>query len=103
MKQFFLSLLSSGPKSVGSKRFIAIGSFIMVIIAAFFDIFWKKSLSEYMYYGLLGLIGACCGFNTILSKKSMEVKSDVASDIITNEPNPSSSEDAKEVLANDKP
>jgi hypothetical protein len=104
MKKFFSSMLSSATDSVSSKRFIALGSFFFLIAAGIADIVNKRlTVTEFIFLGFLGLITACLGLSTIANVKAMDVKSDVASSIVKEQPEASSAQDAKDVLTSDKP
>ncbi len=103
LKEFFKSLFSSQNETISSKRVCAvIGSFVLFTIALC-NLFFKLTIAEFIFYGILGFVMSLFGLNTIISAKSINSKQDVANNVINKEPNDQSSEIAKEILQSDKP
>lgn len=102
MKDFIYNLLSE-TGTLSSKRFVGILAFFTLAASAIVDMSGGGTISEFIFYGLLALVAACFGMNTLLDMKSMSVKSNVASDIVQNEPESDSAKDAKDVLNSSKP
>lgn len=104
MKKFFTDMFSSSD-SVSSKRVIAVSAFLVIAAAAITDIYTspKKTLSEFIFWGIMGLITACLGMNTITNLKSMDVKSDTASGILKEKPSGENAKDVKDVLNSENP
>lgn len=74
MKKIFTmvkSLMSSDKESLSSKRFVGLVSFGIVALTALCNLFFKLTMEEFIFFGLLGLIAACFGLNTVLTSKAM--------------------------------
>jgi cadmium resistance protein CadD (predicted permease) len=67
------SLMSGDKDSLSSKRFVGLASFAIVALASLCNLFFKMTLVDYMFFGLLGLITACFGLNTIVSSKQISM------------------------------
>ena len=74
MKEFIKKLLASGS-SISSKRFITIVALIMVVITWAVDLFTDRTISEYIWTGLLAILGTGLGTVTltdIFAKKGID-------------------------------
>jgi hypothetical protein len=100
---FFRSLFSSDDNSTSSKRFVAVITSVTLILIALCNLFFKLTIAEFIWFGLLGFASALFGLNTFLSSKAMGTKENVAQNIINKQSEPEVSEDAKDVLNSDKP
>ena len=82
MKQFFLDLLNSNS-TISSRRFIAIISFLAILVIAFIDLFTSNTISEFIFDALMWIVLAGMGFATsdklgIMNKgKNDETKTDI--------------------------
>lgn len=98
-----IKALLDAKSSVSSKRFLALQGFQFILLAIVMDIFYKKTLTEFMWTGLLFFVAALLGMNTFITAKAMGTKESISSQIIDKEPDDTTAETAKEVLQSDKP
>lgn len=102
IKTFIKGLLDA-RSSLSSKRFISILLTFLMAFAIIMDILYKKTLTQYMWDGLLLFVGALLGMNTALSFKALNVKENVSTDIIKEDPSVNATEQAQETLTSDRP
>lgn len=102
IKNFFKGLFDS-EGHVSSKRVVGFGAFLLIAAIIIVALAKGVIIPEFMWYGLLGLIATCFGLNTFLSNKSMDIKSQVATDLVDKEPEPDTADAAKDVLNSSKP
>lgn len=69
--RFIKKLLNPNDATVSSKTFIAILFSIQIVIAGYIDMFWKLTMTEYIFYGILGAALTLFGYNTVLSNKKI--------------------------------
>lgn len=98
----FLKGLFDSNGNVSSKRFAGIQVLQVVIVMVLGSQFTKYKLDYAVLITLIGFVLGCFGMNTVLSAKSMQIKETVAKDIVDGN-KPGANEDAKDVLASDKP
>jgi hypothetical protein len=96
----FLRELLSETGSVSSKRTAAIWVLLLLTVLISADQFTTHKINSEVFQILVLFMFSCFGLNTILSAKSMNVKKEVASDMVTTT---GENEDAKDVLKSDKP
>ena len=64
MKKFFCSLIADVDGHASSKRVITMLAFLCVMIAFLSNIFAEIPLQEFVFDGMLYLVGAGLGFST---------------------------------------
>lgn len=75
MKNFLSSLLQDVDGQASSKRFITIIAFFCVVVAFMANIFAEIPLQQFVFDGMLYLVGAGLGFSTF-EKFSRSKKAD---------------------------
>jgi phosphotransferase system glucose/maltose/N-acetylglucosamine-specific IIC component len=65
MKKFLNSMLSDVDGQVSSKRFVTLVAFLCVVVAFISNIFAEIPLQEFVFDGMLYLVGAGLGFSTV--------------------------------------
>lgn len=65
MKKFMCSMLADVDGQVSSKRFITIVAFLCLVTAFMCNVFAAIPLQEFVYDGMLYLVGSGLGFSTI--------------------------------------
>jgi hypothetical protein len=65
MKDSLISMLSDVDGNLSSKRVITITAFILCSIAFIYNIFVKIPIEQFIWDGMLYLVGAGLGFSTI--------------------------------------
>lgn len=102
MKQFFYDMHGNSDR-IRSKSIYASYLIIIITVMAMVHQFNKKMPIDYtVFFALLTTFTALCGMNLTAQMKAMEVKKNVAGDMVDNK-EPGANEDAKEVLTADKP
>src|SRR5687767_11141219 len=99
----FLKGLFDSKGNVSSKRVIAILCMLLIIEMVQATVWWSKDTPSELLYTITVVMLACLGLNTVITTKSIEKKTDIASDIIKEEPTQESADNAKDVLNSDKP
>ena len=66
MKIFLKELLSSSNK-ISSKRFITILTLVMIVVSWAMDMFFNKTISEFIWNGLMTILGIGLGTITMTS------------------------------------
>lgn len=99
---FFKKMLSNDD-SISSKRVVGFGAFVMTAIAWIVALCKGPIVPEFYWWGFLGLICTCFGLNAMVAMKGMSVKSNVASDVLKEDPSVGSTQAATEILKADKP
>lgn len=102
IREFFKNLLSANGK-VSSKRVVGFGSFLLFAAEVIVHLATHIAIQEEVLWATVALVAACFGLNTMIDIKAMSSKSQVASDIIKNDPNAENADMAQEVLQNPKP
>jgi uncharacterized membrane protein YuzA (DUF378 family) len=74
----FLKKLFSKDDEVSSKRVVGVIAFLLVVEAVQVELFGAKTMVDYMFYGLIGLIAACFGLNAIIDIKKKNEPNDVS-------------------------
>lgn len=98
----FLRGLFDANGNVSSKR---VSGIVVILCCCFIFIYGhmaKISVDHHMFDALLIFVITCFGMNTVITQKSMDVKKDVASDMVDSD-KPKANEDAKDVLNSPKP
>lgn len=65
MKQFMSSMLADVDGQISSKRFITIIAFLCLVLAFLCNVFAAIPLQEFVYDGMLYLVGSGLGFSTV--------------------------------------
>jgi phosphotransferase system glucose/maltose/N-acetylglucosamine-specific IIC component len=65
MKSFIVSMMSDVDGQVSSKRFITIVAFLCLVLAFLCNVFAAIPLQEFVYDGMLYLVGSGLGFSTV--------------------------------------
>jgi len=65
MKKFLNSMLADVDGQVSSKRFVTLVAFLCVVVAFISNIFAEIPLQEFVFDGMLYLVGAGLGFSTV--------------------------------------
>lgn len=99
----FLKKLFSNSDEVGSKRVVAFMFALTVIAAAIVAMCGGAAIPQWMFLELLLSMLTLFGYNTYLTSKTLQVKSDVASDVSKNGSTPDTNDAVKEILQSDKP
>jgi hypothetical protein len=99
MNNFFRDLLSDSG-SVSSKRGAALWVLLLLTVLIIADQFTMHKINSEVFQILVLFMFSCFGLNTILSAKSLNVKKEVASDMVTAT---GDNDSAKETLQADKP
>lgn len=68
IKNFFKKLFAPDGE-VSSKRVVGFGAFLLIAEAVQFALFGGKTIAEFMFYGLIGLIVSCFGLNAVIDMK----------------------------------
>lgn len=71
----FLKKLFSDDGEISSKRVVGFGAFLLVVEIVQFAIF-GKNVQEFIFFGLLSLIGACFGLNALIDISKNKTKKD---------------------------
>jgi hypothetical protein len=61
MKNFFISVLTSGGK-ISSKRFITLLSFIMMVVGFIANMFYQLKIEQYIYESMSWIVLGGLGF-----------------------------------------
>ena len=79
MKEFLNSLLKDVDGQVSSKRFITLIGFLCVVISFMANIFAEIPLQEFVFDGMLYLVGSGLGFSTVekFSRTGAALKGDI--------------------------
>ena len=72
----FLKKLVSNDNSVSSKRVVGLLSFVLVAEIVNAVLWWNRSIPEFIFYGVIALIAACFGLNTMIGLKAMGSKTE---------------------------
>lgn len=103
MNQFIRDLLSDKQDALSSKRFIAIMFSFVIVIIALINLFFGKTIEEFIFWGLVTLIGSMAGASTLQNIKTISSKGNVAESIIENSPvDKQGTEAAKNIVQNNK-
>lgn len=99
MKEFFYDMHSSSDK-IRSKSIYA--SYFVILLTAMIvgQQFFKMPIDYTIFFAILTTFTALCGMNLTAQLKAMNVKRDVASDIVKET---GDSEQASQTLQSDKP
>lgn len=65
MKEFFKKLFSDNGE-VSSKRVVGFLTFLLIAETVNAVLWWNRSIPEFIFYGLVILVAACFGLNTII-------------------------------------
>ena len=65
MKQFMSSMLADVDGQISSKRFITIVAFLCLVLAFLCNVFASIPLQEFVYDGMLYLVGSGLGFSNV--------------------------------------
>ena len=65
MSEFIVSMLADVDGQVSSKRFITIVAFLCLVLAFLCNVFASIPLQEFVYDGMLYLVGSGLGFSTV--------------------------------------
>jgi len=65
MKNFLSSMMSDVDGQISSKRFITIIAFLCLVLAFLCNVFAAIPLQEFVYDGMLYLVGSGLGFSTV--------------------------------------
>jgi len=78
MRKFFNEMLTGTDGRVSSKRVITFCAFVLCAIAFLCNIFLEIPLKDYVWDGMLYLVGAGLGFSTLehFTKKSNKTTND---------------------------
>ena len=73
MKNFFVSVLTSGGK-ISSKRFITLLSFIMMVVGFVANMFFQLKIEQYIYESMSWIVLGGLGFTASeqFAKKSLK-------------------------------
>ncbi len=99
----FLKKLFSDEGSVSSKRVVGIGAFCLITAAVIVNLCGGATIAQFIFWGLVSLIGACFGLNTLINMKSIDSKSNVASDVTNSGASSSTIEQVKDIVEQIKP
>lgn len=99
----FLKELFDPNGGVSSKITVGFGAFLLLAVDHIVQWCGGKGVNIELIYVDAGIIAACFGLNTILSSKSIAVKSDVASTVAEQQPEPDTAEDVKDILNSNNP
>ncbi len=69
MVKSFLKKLFAPEGEVSSKRVVGFGAFLLIVETVQFELFGVKTVSEFIFYGLIGLVVSCFGLNAIIDMK----------------------------------
>jgi hypothetical protein len=81
MKNFFISVLTSGGK-ISSKRFITFLSFIMMVVGFIANLFFQLKIEQYIYESMTWIVLGGLGFT---ASEQFAKKSPKSSDEIIEE------------------
>jgi hypothetical protein len=97
--KFINSLLSDTPHSLSSKRFVAIIGAFCLFIVMLANTFFKFTVAEFIFYGILGFVGTLFGANTFLTANKKSGQVDVSSSLIKHQPISDKTQDTvKEII-----
>lgn len=99
----FLKKLFSNSDEVGSKRVVGFMFAITAIAAVIVAMCGGAAIPQWMFLELLLAMLTLFGYNTYLTSKTLQVKSDVASDVSKNDSTSDTNDTVKEILQSDKP
>lgn len=102
IRNFFYGVFSA-EGGLSSKRVVGFICALLIVEMVQAQLWAGKTVDSELLYVVTGLIATCFGMNTFLHSKSISAKTDVASDIVKQEPNPDTADDAKEILNSPKP
>lgn len=99
----FLKKLFSSSGDVGSKRVVGFGAFMLIAACVIVNLCGGTIVAQFIFWGLLLLVAACFGLNALIEIFAMKSKTNLAQDVIKEEPEKETSDAAKEIIQAEKP
>ena len=69
---FFSRLVNPNDGTVSSKTVVGLLAFVLVAAYAIKDIIFGAVVNDTIFFGVIGIIGACFGLNTLISNKKLD-------------------------------
>ncbi len=67
------------------------------------NIITGKDVQSELIWACVAIIGACFGYNSLVAMRAISAKSQVASDVVKENPTEENADTSKEILSSDKP
>lgn len=99
----FFKKLYGNDSELSSKRVVGFNAFLLLASTVIVVMCGGPAVPQFMFYGIIVLISACFGLNTMESLKALSSKTDVANTIAQSDSSPKTNDQAKEVLQADLP
>lgn len=72
MVKAFLKKLFSADGEISSKRVVGFLAFMLIFEIVQYYLFKLNSIPEFMFWGIITLVGACFGLNALIDMKKKE-------------------------------
>ena len=106
--------LYGDDSKISSKRVVGFNAFLALIVIVIVQLCTAPVMvagvlvlmpvvPEFMFWGLLTLIGGCFGLNTMENIKALQAKTDVATTIAESDSSEKTNDQAKDVIQADQP